>query len=109
MRTRAHRGAAAGRRSRDVAVAGLQVVDGLAWGHNPSFDRGVCGGVAPLAGGGLGGHFWRRNDGKEARPAAQDVVAAALLLRFDAALSVDMFGFFFAVSRWVVTCYKVQL
>ena len=66
---------------------------GQAGGPNPTFDQGGRGGVAPLAGDGLGGHFWRRDDGKEARPAARDVAATALLLRFDAALSFDMLEF----------------
>jgi len=70
-------------------------VVGVAAGHIPTFDREGCGGVAPLAGDDLGGHFWRRDDGKEARPVARDVAAAALFLRFDAALSVDMFFCFF--------------
>ena len=83
-------GAAAERRSRVSAVAGLAGVIGLAVSHNPAFDRGVCGGVAPLAGGGLGDHFWRRDDGMEALESARLLAAGALLLRIDAALSVAL-------------------
>ena len=79
--------------------AGSVGVVGDTAGHNPTFDVGGRSGVAPLAGGGLGGHFWRRDGKNEALGAARLLAAAALLLRIDAALSAGMFGIFFAVSR----------
>lgn len=62
--------------------------------HNLALGHGRWGRAEPLAVRILGGYLWRRDDGIEALGAARHPVASALLLRLEATLGVDAFGFF---------------